>query len=123
MRSVEILEMINVDLKRAKVNLLLSLHVPQFPESQWTRLLSGATADFDQVLSGVYASADKVANFGDWTIAYESFAEAFTFVFPHRGEELRHYATHVKAFFKARPESEHSGVIAYDSAVRMRVAQ
>ncbi|KIY47678.1 hypothetical protein FISHEDRAFT_44802, partial [Fistulina hepatica ATCC 64428] len=117
------LEIINVDLKRAKTNLLLSLDVPQFPESQWTKLLSGSTADFDQVLSGLYASADRVTTFGDWTTAFDSFAEAFTFVFRHRSEELRAYANHVKAFFKARPISEHSGVIAYDSAVRTRVGQ
>ncbi|KIY43044.1 hypothetical protein FISHEDRAFT_78901 [Fistulina hepatica ATCC 64428] len=138
LRTVEILETINVDLKRAKINLLLSLDVPQFPESQWTKLLSGGTADFDQVLSGLYASADverttervgglefsyvstaptkRVTTFGDWTTAFDSFAEAFTFIFPHRGEELRAYAAHIKAFFKARPVFEHSGVIAYDSA-------
>ncbi|KIY49597.1 hypothetical protein FISHEDRAFT_72909 [Fistulina hepatica ATCC 64428] len=138
LRTVEILETINVDAKRAKTNLLLSLDVPQFPESQWTKLLSGATADFDQVLSGLYASADvertterignlefsytnttpskRVTTFGDWTTAFESFAEAFTFIFPHRSNETRTYAQHIKSFFKARPIAEHSGVIAYDSA-------
>ncbi|KIY43070.1 hypothetical protein FISHEDRAFT_78863 [Fistulina hepatica ATCC 64428] len=142
-RTVEILEAINIDLKRARTNLLLSFGAPQFPESQWTKLLSGGTADFDQVLSGLYASADvertterigglelsyiattptkKVTTFGDWTTAYDSFTEAFLFVFPHRREEMCHYAMHVKAFFKARPVSEHSGVIAYNSAVRTRV--
>ncbi|KIY52474.1 hypothetical protein FISHEDRAFT_35332, partial [Fistulina hepatica ATCC 64428] len=145
LRTVEILGDINVDLKRAKIDLLLSLDVPQFPESQWTKLLSGGTADFDQVLSGQYASADvertterigglefsfvstaptkRVTTFGDWTTAFDSFAEAFTFIFPHRGDELRRYADHIKSFFKARPESEHRGVIAYDSAVRTRVGQ
>ncbi|KIY43016.1 hypothetical protein FISHEDRAFT_78924 [Fistulina hepatica ATCC 64428] len=145
LRTVEILETINVDLKRAKINLLLSLHVPQFPESQWTKLLSGGTADFDQVLSGLYASADvgrtterigglefsfvstapskRVTDYGDWTTAFDSFKQAFTFIFPHRGEELQLYADHVRAFFKARPVSEHSSVIAYDSSVRTRVAQ
>ncbi|KIY52949.1 hypothetical protein FISHEDRAFT_69408 [Fistulina hepatica ATCC 64428] len=43
---------------------------------------------------------------------------AFTFIFPHRKDELRHYAEHVKAFFKARPTSQHSGVISYDSTIR-----
>ncbi|KIY52915.1 hypothetical protein FISHEDRAFT_34297, partial [Fistulina hepatica ATCC 64428] len=114
------LETINVDLKRARTNLLLSLGVPQFPESQWTKLLSGGTADFDHVLSGIYA---KVTDYGDWTTAFDSFLDAFTFIFPHRRDELREYAEHVKAFFKARPVSEHSGVFAYDSAVRTRVAQ
>ncbi|KIY53521.1 hypothetical protein FISHEDRAFT_68868 [Fistulina hepatica ATCC 64428] len=83
--------------------------MPQFPESQWTKLLSGATADFDQVLSSIYASANvqrttehigglefsytntsplkRVTNFGDWTIVFKSFAEAFTFIFPHRVDE------------------------------------
>ncbi|KIY47447.1 hypothetical protein FISHEDRAFT_74644 [Fistulina hepatica ATCC 64428] len=145
LRTVEILETISVDLKRAKINLLLSLDVPQFPDSQWTKLLGGGAVDFDQVLSGLYSAADverttervgglelsyvsttptkRVTTFGDWTTAYDSFAEAFTFVFPHRAEELRAYALHIKAFFKARPISEHSGVIAYDSAVRTRVGQ
>ncbi|KIY49912.1 hypothetical protein FISHEDRAFT_72144 [Fistulina hepatica ATCC 64428] len=138
LRSIKILETINVDAKRAKTNLLLSLDVPQFPESQWTKLLSGATVDFDHVLSGLYASADvertterigniefsyastsptkRVTTFGDWTTAFESFAEAFTFIFPHRVDEVRTYSQHIKSFFKARPAAEHSGVIAYDSA-------
>ncbi|KIY45326.1 hypothetical protein FISHEDRAFT_24721, partial [Fistulina hepatica ATCC 64428] len=94
------LETINVDLKRAKINLLLSLDIPQFPESQWTKLLSGGTTDFDQVLSGLYASADRVTTFGDWTTAFNSLAEAFTFIFPHRSKELHAYAAHVRAFFK-----------------------
>ncbi|KIY46252.1 hypothetical protein FISHEDRAFT_75807 [Fistulina hepatica ATCC 64428] len=145
LRTVETLEVINVDLKRAKINLLLSLDVPQFPDSQWTKLLSGGTADFDQVLSGLYAAADvertterigglefsyistspakRVSTFGDWTTAFDCFADAFIFIFPHRADELRMYASHVKSFFKARPQSEHSGVIVYDSAVRTRVGQ
>ncbi|KIY46244.1 hypothetical protein FISHEDRAFT_75820 [Fistulina hepatica ATCC 64428] len=108
--TVEILGAINVDIKRAKADLLLSLDVPQFPESQWTKLLSGATADFDHVLSGLYASADvehaterigslefsytntvltkRVSNFGDWTTAFESFSDAFTFIFLHRIDEV-----------------------------------
>ncbi|KIY47513.1 hypothetical protein FISHEDRAFT_74617 [Fistulina hepatica ATCC 64428] len=99
LRTVETLEAINVDLKKARTNLLLSLGAPQFPESQWTRLLSGGMADFDQVISGLYASADveraterigglelsyvtttpteRVATSGDWTTAYNSFTEAF----------------------------------------------
>ncbi|KIY52571.1 hypothetical protein FISHEDRAFT_69729 [Fistulina hepatica ATCC 64428] len=62
-------------------------------------------------------------DFGEWTIAFDSFADAFTFIFPHRREELQQYVEHVKSFFKARLPSEHSGVIAYDSAVRTHVGQ
>ncbi|KIY52562.1 hypothetical protein FISHEDRAFT_69757 [Fistulina hepatica ATCC 64428] len=143
LKTVEILDVINVDAKQAKINLLLSLKVPQFPESQWSKLLSGATVDFDQVLSGVYASAEigrttehignlefsytstaptkRVTNFGDWTTAFDSFAAAFIFIFPHRVDEVRDYSEHIKDFFKARSEHEHGAVIAYDSAVRTRV--
>ncbi|KIY47218.1 hypothetical protein FISHEDRAFT_74876 [Fistulina hepatica ATCC 64428] len=83
-------------------SILRTVEILGFPDSQWTKLLSRGTADFDQVISGL-------------------FAEAFTFIFAHRAEELRAYASHVKAFFKARPISEHSGVIAYDSAVYLQI--
>ncbi|KIY47600.1 hypothetical protein FISHEDRAFT_45027 [Fistulina hepatica ATCC 64428] len=121
--TVEILDVININLKRAKTNLLLSLHVPQFPDSQWARLLVGNATDFDQVISGIYVSADRVTTSGDWMTAFDSFTDAFLFIFPHSKGEMCHYAEHVKSFFKARPESEHSGVIAYDSTVHTRVGQ
>ncbi|KIY53674.1 hypothetical protein FISHEDRAFT_32840 [Fistulina hepatica ATCC 64428] len=123
LKTVEILDVINVNAKRAKINLLLSLKVPQFPESQWSKLLSGATVDFDQVLSGVYTSAEIGRTTEHWTTAFDSFAAAFIFIFPHRVDEVRDYSEHIKDFFKARSEHEHGAVIAYDSAVRTRVSQ
>ncbi|KIY52947.1 hypothetical protein FISHEDRAFT_69404 [Fistulina hepatica ATCC 64428] len=58
LRTVEILEAIHIDVKQTRANLLISLDAPQFPESQWKKLLNRGTADFDQVLSGIYASTD-----------------------------------------------------------------
>ncbi|KIY50106.1 hypothetical protein FISHEDRAFT_72026 [Fistulina hepatica ATCC 64428] len=108
--TIEILEAIHADIKCARANLLISLDAPQFPESQWKKLLNGGTADFDQVLSGIYASTDvkrmtehisglefsfvsttpskRVVDYGDWITAFNSFAEAFMFIFPHRGDQL-----------------------------------
>ncbi|KIY53711.1 hypothetical protein FISHEDRAFT_26013, partial [Fistulina hepatica ATCC 64428] len=143
LKTVKILDVINVDAKQAKINLLLSLKVPQFSESQWSKLLSGVTVDFNQVLSGVYASAEigrtmeHIGNLKfsytstaptkhchtDWTTAFDSFAAAFTFIFPHCVNEVCDYSEHIKDLFKARSEHEHSAVITYDSAICTRVSQ
>lgn len=50
-----ILENISQDIKYAKASLLLTPHLPQFPDSEWTNVLHGRAVDIDHVLAAMYS--------------------------------------------------------------------
>ena len=135
------------DLKRAKSSLLnCGKSYPQFPDSEWGNLLAGKAVDLDHVLSGMHSvniddgetqsigkgleilrvsskPARSVHTHGEWIMAFNSCVEATTFIFPHRGPELRTYGNHIMRYFASSPVELHDRIINYDKAVRIRVAQ
>lgn len=139
------LENFSRDIKMAKTSLLNSPRLPQFPDSEWSSLLSGRAVDLDHVLAGQYSishderrterigqlefvvgtskAARSVDTHGKWLIAWEPTVEATTYIFPHRASELRDYGKHVTQLFASFPESLHLRIIQYDRAVRIRAAQ
>ncbi|KAF5379704.1 hypothetical protein D9615_005677 [Tricholomella constricta] len=108
------------DLKLAKASLTNSPRCPQFPDTEWTSLLSGKAVDFDRVLSGLYsvsfddqrrerlghleivagpsAPARVVRTHSEWVIACDSAWEATVYVFPHRSAELAAYGNSTELF-------------------------
>ncbi|RDB27518.1 hypothetical protein Hypma_003768 [Hypsizygus marmoreus] len=108
-----LLENFSRDLKLAKSSLTNSPLCPQFPDSEWTNLLSGKAVDFDRVLASLYSVSfdeqrrEKLGDFeliagsavpartvrshSEWVIACDSAWEATLFVFPHRAAELVEY--------------------------------
>ena len=139
------LENFSRDLKLAKVSLLNSPRLPQFPDTEWTNLLSGRAVDLDHVLAGQYSISqddrrterigeiefivgsikpDKTVNtHGKWLIAWDQAVEATTYIFPHRALELREYGKHITQLFTSFPDHLHTRIIQYDRAVRIRAAQ
>jgi len=131
------------DLKFSKSSVINSLACPQFPESEWTNLLSGRAVDLDHVLSSLFtitqhekkterlgeleitvgstSPAKTVKTHGDWVTAWEPTVEATIYVFPHRENELKRYGKYILQLFSALPVEAHSCVINFDRAVRVRV--
>jgi len=144
-QTLSILENFSRDIKVSKSSLLNSARCPQFPDSEWTNMLSGRVIDFDHVLSGVYSAAPDehrreqlgsievvvgnstpvrvVKTHSHWVIAYEQYVEATLYVFPHRRNELLIYGKFIRQLFTSFPPELHGRVIQFDKAVRLRVAQ
>lgn len=132
------------DIKFARTSLLInSDNLPQFPQSEWTNLLTGQAVDLDNVLSGIYSishdekrteklgsfeiaigtsAAKTVSTHGEWVIAWNATVAATSHIFPHRDSELREYGQHIMQFFASLPIASHQLVINYDRVVRIRVA-
>jgi len=53
-QTQEALENFSHDIKLTKAPLLNLPHLPQFPNSEWSSLLSGRVVDLDHVLAGEY---------------------------------------------------------------------
>ncbi|TFK38311.1 hypothetical protein BDQ12DRAFT_666497 [Crucibulum laeve] len=112
-KTRELLSNYMLNVKFAKTHLLNSAHCPQFPDSEWTNILSGHAVDLDQVLSSSYtishnthqtksfgsveliigtAKPTKTVNtHGKWVIAWNQTIDALLFAFPHRVSELCEY--------------------------------
>ena len=141
-----ILENISRDFKTAKVSLLNSPTLPQFPESEWVSLLSGRAVDLNHVLTSHYSTSheekrtERIGNLeffisgrskptkavethGNWVSAWDQTVEAMLFIFEHRGTELREYGRHITQLFTSLDAPLHSRIIQYDHAMRNRVAQ
>ncbi|PIL33308.1 hypothetical protein GSI_04758 [Ganoderma sinense ZZ0214-1] len=143
LETLDHLKRFSTDIKYTKSHLINSAGAPEFPEAEWTNILSGHAVDLDRVLSNVYAhsSDDKhiqhlgdvelryksltpvktVQSAGDWVIAWQRTALATTYAFPHRRAELDAYHAHIFSLFSAVDKSLHQRVIHYDRAVRKRV--
>jgi hypothetical protein len=144
-KTIALLENISRDPRQAKSTLINSTRCPQFPDSEWTNILAGRAVDLDRVLASLYTvsyderrterfgnlelafgptkPAKTVDTHGKWVIAWGRAVEATRYVFPHRSSELHEYGEHLNDLFAAFPESSHARIIAYDRAVRIRVAQ
>ncbi|TFK33546.1 hypothetical protein BDQ12DRAFT_615005 [Crucibulum laeve] len=144
-KTRELLSNYMLDVKFAKTHLLNSARCPQFPDSEWTNILSGRAVDLDQVLSSGYTishdthqtesfgsvkliigttkPAKTVDTHGKWVIAWNQTINALLFTFPHRASKLRKYTRHINQLFSSLPEQFHDRIINYNRAVRMHTAQ
>lgn len=131
------------DIKQAKQHFILAVDRPDFPQSLLEALLQNQYVDLDKVHSSLYATgppkttlgrigdvelasvdgdirpASKISNHGEWVISFGKYADACTYVYPCRKNELRKYAAHIGQQFAAiRPEL-HYRILQYDRAARM----
>ncbi|KAI0820345.1 hypothetical protein BC628DRAFT_1467740 [Trametes gibbosa] len=142
-RTLELIRLYGEDLTQAKRDISASPSAPEFPESEWTNVLTGRAVDLDHVFAGHYTpgaedktterigeleftyrtpvSAKRVSCFGDWVFAWKRASVATTFAFPHRREELDAYGEQITGLFGALAPSVHSRVLDFDRAVRKRV--
>lgn len=138
------IENYSCDIKLAKASLRNNARCPQFPDSEWTNLLTGNAIDLDRVLSNINSStrderrtesvghleivtgsqkpAKKVDSHGNWVLAWAEAVKAILFVFPHRQDELERYTAHIHQLFSALLPHLHQRVFQYDLAVRIRTA-
>jgi hypothetical protein len=123
--------------------LLNSDGCPEFPESEWTNILSGRVVNLDVVFGGRFTTSNDnrrtevlgeieikygtavpkrtVTSVGDWVIAFTRTTLATTYAFPHRASELVEYSTYILDLFTATNIAFHDRIIAFDKAVRTRV--
>jgi hypothetical protein len=135
-RSLSLLENFARDIKFTLSTIVNSPSCPQFPLSEWTNLVSGRTVDLDHVLSGLFSltgdtkrtqrigdieistgsgtPAQKVSTHGEWTIAWDSAADATLFIFRHRDAELKRYHKYITGLFAAIPQEQHKRIIALE---------
>jgi hypothetical protein len=133
------------DLKFTKSSILTAANAPQFPNSEWSNVITGAMVDLDHVISGSFAvSGDnreveivggiqfkfgvskpvkQVKTSGDWFIAWGLYTQAMTFAFPHRRSELDAYGTQILSLFAATAPSNHAHILSLDKAIRVRVGE
>ena len=142
-RTLELLKLYAVDLKRTKRSLINSPTCPEFPDSEWTNIIAGRAVNLDNVLSGYYSTSNNdertetvgeveikfgtispskvVSTSGDWSISWNRTARATTMAFPHRAGELANYSEYIIALFGATDIRFHDRVISYDRALRRRL--
>ncbi|KAH9857232.1 hypothetical protein C2E23DRAFT_900451 [Lenzites betulinus] len=138
-RTLELIRIYGDDLTQARRDLSASASVPEFPEAEWTNILTGRAVDLDHVFAGRYTSgpdekiterigelefsyrapvpSKKVGCFGDWVYAWKRASVATAYAFPHRREELDAYGEQVIGLFGALAPAIHSRVMDFDRAI------
>lgn len=133
------------DLTYVKHMLVCHPDCPAVPDGVWNDILAGRFVDLDKIFSSMYSidgdrrerhkvgeieivtsqvkTSKHITEHGDWTLAWNLYQEAVTFVYPHRARELQSYYTHVTGLFAALRGSEKGRAISYDRAVRSDVAR
>ena len=93
------------DIKVMKHNLFCARGLPEFPDSEWTKVIQGKAVNFNVVILWIHSTVSDhrvtetfrdfefqfghtkpsktVKNHGDWLIMFNSFQRAMQFVFPH----------------------------------------
>lgn len=140
-KSYSILKTLSRDVKKAKLDLKLTLEAPDgFPSSEWEHIVKGEAVDLDHVLSsinrvtinserkarlgdteisfGSVESKRKVETSSDWTTAWRIASKATAFVFRHRRTELEDYGEYIADQFSSKHPSMHQQVILFDKAIR-----
>ncbi|KAJ8462359.1 hypothetical protein ONZ51_g10950 [Trametes cubensis] len=142
-RTLELLRNYGEDITQAKRAINSSPSAPEFPDTEWTNVLSGRAVDLDHVFTGRYTpgaegrvsetigdlhlsfsqpvASKRISTFGDWVFAWGRATRATTFAFPHRREELVAYGEYIGGLFGALAPAVHGRVLDFDRAVRKRV--
>ena len=129
------------DLKFTKSSILTLLHAPQFPNSEWTNVIIRAMVDLDHVISGFFSisidnqdveviggiqfkfgatrASKHVKTSRDWFVAWDMYAKAVVFAFPHRQCELQVYGQHILGLFSTTSVGHHTHILLFDKAVRV----
>ncbi|KAF9035524.1 hypothetical protein BJ165DRAFT_1305023, partial [Panaeolus papilionaceus] len=111
-----------------------------FPSSEWTNICKGQPVNLDVVLSSLHLVHPPKMNSGnlggvevelgrtdpvkhvstasEWSSAWHCAVRAITFVFEHRGDELREYGLWIERLFAARLTSSAPRIILLDKAIR-----
>ena len=99
-----------IDIKVTKHNLFSARGLPEFPDSEWVKVLQGKAVDLNVIISVIHSTVTNnqatetfrdfefqfghskltktVRNHGDWLIAHSVFQGVMQFIYPHRESEL-----------------------------------
>ncbi len=135
-QTIRRLHVYTTNIKAAKWDLLSTPGAPEFPNSEWTRILLGEAVDLDRVFSAHYSSRrdekhietigdmelsfksslpqKHIATAGDWNLTWNQTIRATTFAFPHRYTELVAYGDYITQLYGALAEPLHARVIEFD---------
>ncbi|KAH7911760.1 hypothetical protein BJ138DRAFT_1179310 [Hygrophoropsis aurantiaca] len=144
LRTLDILDKWSTDPKFIRSKILLAVGCPDFPPDQWLNVVQGNVVDLDKVLAahystdtdqkqtqemGLFQFSLKMANTSrfvksqaDWSIAHYKYVRAIAFALPWMRDSIQTYHDFILQTFAAFHPSAHSHVIAFDRAVRLRVA-
>jgi hypothetical protein len=130
-----------IDPKFVRASITNSASCPDFPYSEWGNIINGRAVNLDQVFSAFYSTSNDnrhVTQLGnleitsdtastpakvikkdsEWRNSWEKAEDAYNYLMPHRGGELKKYGRHISKIFFATSEIFHYQVIQYDKAVR-----
>jgi hypothetical protein len=134
-----------VDPKFVRASITNSAACPDFPYSEWGNIINGWAVNLDQVFSAFYTTSNDnwhVTQLGnleitsdaastpskiikkdsEWRSSWEKAEDAYLYLMPHRGGELKKYGRYITKIFFATNEIYHYWVIQFDKAVRAFVA-
>jgi hypothetical protein len=114
--------------KSASVNIILAFAGrPDFPESLWKQVIFGEYVDFEKLLAEyTYNSSEdrvNVSTFLEWQCCWDRYADAVTYIFKERSNEITAYGIYLGGLFRSFQQDVHDRIILYDAAVRKSVAR
>ncbi|TFY55879.1 hypothetical protein EVG20_g9157 [Dentipellis fragilis] len=129
------------DPKGIKTSVLNARNCPQFPDSEWTNIITRRAVNLDHVLTGLYnvsvdtkhkerlgaiefsisaiAPAKTVKSHGEWSTAWDHTVTATAFIFRHCRAELVKYMAFISQFFVVFGAAHHDRIFSFDKAVRI----
>ncbi|KAI0652848.1 hypothetical protein C8Q70DRAFT_929169, partial [Cubamyces menziesii] len=143
LHTLELLRNYGKDIAQAKWAISNSPSAPEFPNSEWTSVLSGRAIDLDHVFTGRYTpgpeepvteaisgiefsinhpvAAKRITTCGDWVFAWGRATRATVFAFPHRRDKLVAYGEYIRGLSRALAPAVHAQVLNFDHTVRKQV--
>ena len=128
-----------VNIKITKYNLFSAQGLPEFPDSEWVKVLQGKAVDLDVIISKIHSTVTDnqatesfgdfllrfghsklikmIKNHGNWLIAYSAFQLAMQFVYPHSAAKLIHYGEYITAYFASSDVARQGRVLNLDKVI------
>ena len=129
-----------IDIKVTKHNLFSARGLPEFPGSEWVKVLQGKAVDLDVIILVIHSTVTNnqatetfgdfefrfghskltktVRNHGDWLITYSVFQHMMQFIYPHRESELIWYSEYITTYFASADAGGQNQVLNLNKAIQ-----
>jgi len=104
------------DEKTALRRLQTQINLPPFPQSLWEPVLLNRFVDLNDI------PGRKVVDYGCWISAFDEYAEAVEYTYPHRKQELGEYRRWFMQLFQFHNTLNHNAIIRFDRLFRRELA-
>ena len=123
-----------------KHNLFSARGLPEFPDSEWVKIIQGKAIDLDIIISSIHSTVmdncttesfgefefwfghskptKHIRNHRDWLIAYGTFQHVMWFIYLHREAELIWYREYITAYFASSDPAGQGWVINLNKAIQ-----